>query len=134
MRAEITWTGEGYQFEGSDANGNAICIDGEGEAGVSPMDSVLMAVGSCGAVDILYLMRKMKQEVSSLVVEVDGERQEKESAKPWKSIRVIFHVKGSVEEKQLSRAVQLSFEKYCSVALSLRPQMDIEFTYTLNKV
>ena len=119
MEITLNWHQDSHRFTGEDPDGNKIEIDGFRENGPSPMQLLLFALGSCTGIDMVVILEKMKQEITGLQIEVKGERQEKEQAKVWKEMEVVFHIKGKVDPKKAERAMNLSLEKYCSVGLTL---------------
>ncbi len=93
--------------------------------GLGPMEALLAALGSCTAVDVQDIMKKKRTPLSSYRIELEGIRAETVPQRYTKIImRHIANGEG-VTADSLEKAVRLSFEKYCSVASSLR--QDIEF-------
>lgn len=117
MEITMDWHPGGRHFTGVDPDGNKIEIDGFREAGPSPMQLLLFAVGSCSGIDMVVILEKMKQQLTGLRIEVKGVEQGQ--AKVWKEMEVVFHVSGDVDPKKAERAMNLSLEKYCSVSLTM---------------
>jgi putative redox protein len=93
--------------------------------GLGPMEALLAALGSCTAVDVQDIMKKKRTPLSTYCIELEGIRAE---TIPQRYTKIIMRHIGSgegVTKENLDKAVRLSFEKYCSVASSLRE--DIEF-------
>jgi putative redox protein len=84
------------------------------------MQSLLSALAGCSSVDVISILKKQRQELTGLVIEVDGKREEGKEPSLWKEIEIIFRLEGNVESAKAKRAVDLSLEKYCSVAETLR--------------
>ncbi len=103
-------------------------IGGE-ELGARPMELVLMAVGSCSSMDVLSILKKMKQEVTNYRVEVNGEREPDAVPAVFTDIHIKFIVGGNVEESKLARAIELSMEKYCSVSIMLKSTVNITTSF-----
>ncbi len=114
-----------YGFTITDAKGHTMKIDipadqgGHGD-GLRPMQTVLAALCGCSAVDVISILKKQRQTLSDLVIKVDGERQKGVEPSLWEKVHLLFQITGDVEPGKASRAVQLSMEKYCSVAETLR--------------
>jgi putative redox protein len=114
-----------YGITVTDAKGHTIKIDipveqgGNGD-GFRPMQTVLAALCGCSAVDVVSILKKQRQPLSDLVIKVDGERQHGMEPSLWEKVHLLFQITGDVEPAKASRAVQLSIEKYCSVAETLR--------------
>lgn len=119
MEIKLDWQPGGRAFTGIDEKGNTIHLDGYTEAGVSPMNTLLFALGGCSGIDMVAILEKMKQEIKTFSIEVKGEREEVGKAKIWKKMHLIFHLTGEIEPAKAERAMNLSLEKYCSVALTL---------------
>lgn len=100
-------------FLGVDAYGHATLLSpGEGP-GVSPMQLLLLGVGGCTAIDMVDILRKGRQPLEDLEIQITGERAE-EYPKPWSAIHIhyIFYGAG-LDPQKVERAVELSVEKYC---------------------
>jgi putative redox protein len=114
-----------YGFTITDAKGHTMKIDipadqgGHGD-GLRPMQTVLAALCGCSAVDVISILKKQRQPLSDLLIKVDGERQKGVEPALWEKIHLLFQITGDVDPAKASRAVQLSIEKYCSVAETLR--------------
>ena len=97
----------------------------------TPMELLLAALGSCTAVDVVSILRKKRQEVTDYRVEVSGERRD-EHPRSFKRMEVHHIVTGrSISEQSVAQAIQLSEEKYCSVAATLRPTVAIVSSYKI---
>lgn len=130
MKAEVTWqpSDAGLAFEGVMDDGRTISLDGSGE-GLSPMQAVLISVGACSSVDVVEIMRKSRQAIDSCVCKLEATRAES-APRVFTSIHAHYEVSGNkINEKHLSRAVQLSTEKYCSVMLMLTGEVNITTSY-----
>ena len=90
------------------------------------MDSLLLALAGCMAIDVQVILERSRVPLTGLEVEVEGERAPT-APKRYTSIRLAYRVEGPGEEHQakLERAVALSEEKFCSVLHSLRSDIDI---------
>lgn len=129
--------GEPFHFEAKNEAGNAVMIDagaaigGTGK-GVRPMELLLMGLAGCASIDVISILRKQRQNIASVKVDVEGERGESQEANPYKNIKVKFSLTGEIEDAHLKRAIELSMEKYCSVAKTLEKTATINWEYTLN--
>lgn len=135
MKITLNRLNDEFLFECKNSAGNTILLDNtrqEDAKGVSPMESVLMAVAGCSGIDIVMILKKQRQIITSFKAEVEGERVEVEDAKPFKSIRVVFFLEGEIETKKALKAVQLSFEKYCSVSKTLEPNVTVTYGLWVN--
>ena len=123
MEARIKWV-ENAAFVGTTGSGHGIVIDGPPDIGgrnlgVRPMELMLLSVGACSAVDVVHILRKGRQDIADVQVEVKGERAETEP-KVFTKIHLHFVVAGrGLTRERVERAVQLSAEKYCSASIML---------------
>jgi putative redox protein len=117
----LTWQ-EDFRFEGVTRQGSVTSIDGDGEAGASPTQLLLEAIGACSGIDVVDILRKGRQPIEGLTVELGGERAE-EAPRRYTRLRLLFRVRGQVDRSKVERAVALSLDKYCSVYHSLDPEL-----------
>lgn len=133
MEANLHWTG-GMQFVCEAGSGHAVVIDGPPDiggrnSGVRPMEMILMGLGGCASVDVIHILKKARQNVSDVDVKLIAERADTDP-KVFTKINLHFVVKGEgLSEKQVSRAVSLSSEKYCSASIMLRGSVDITHSH-----
>ncbi|WP_404341442.1 OsmC family protein [Pseudoalteromonas mariniglutinosa] len=129
MQANVKWVA-GNTFLGlSDSGHNVVFDAGSESAAASPMEMVLMSVGCCSSVDVVSILQKAKQSFSDVQVQLRAERAES-APRVFTKINLHFVVTGNnVSEKHLARAVQLSAEKYCSVALMLDKTVEITHSH-----
>ena len=113
-----------YGFVATDESGNTIMLDSIGTQtpnfGVSPMQTLLMSLAGCSSIDVLLILEKQKQIVNNYEVKVSGTKVKVNDFSLWDEINLEFFIEGNVDEDKAKRAVQLSIDKYCSVAETLR--------------
>ncbi len=136
MEATITWL-DGVRFEGRSGSGHAVVMDGPPDlggknGGARPMEMMLMGMGGCASFDVLTILEKSRQQVSSCVTHIDAERADAVPA-VFTSIHLKFVVTGSdLKESVVKRAVSLSAEKYCSASIMLaKAGVDITHSYEI---
>jgi putative redox protein len=120
-------------FVGYSPSGHAILLDTDHNrnSAPTPMELLLVALGSCTGVDVVSILRKKRQEVSAYRVEVRGERRD-DHPRSYKRMEVHHIVTGlSISEQSVTQAIQLSEEKYCSVAATLRPTVEIVSSFEI---
>ncbi|MCX6311409.1 MAG: OsmC family protein [Bacteroidetes bacterium] len=133
MKVQLQRLDDAFKFEAKSEEGNSVIFDiapeqgGKGK-GIRPMQSLLMALGGCSAVDIIIILKKQKQEITDFRIEIDGEREKEKEPALWQDVHVIYHLDGTIEPEKAKRAVQLSMEKYCSVAATLE-KADAKITW-----
>ncbi|MBL7910302.1 MAG: OsmC family protein [Bacteroidia bacterium] len=137
MRINIKRTDDDFKMEAVNEDGNSLLMDaspdigGHGK-GMRPMQLLLSALGGCSAIDIILILKKQKQEIESFEIEVDGDREKTEDVSLFKNIALHFKIKGKVDKDKAERAVQLSVDKYCSVAKTLEATAKITYKVTVN--
>ncbi len=114
-----------FGFEATDANGHMVRMDSSVETGgenfgVRPMQMLLMGLGGCSAIDIVMILKKQRQEVKDFSINITGERETGKEATLWKSAKITFTLTGAIEMEKAERACELSINKYCSVAETLK--------------
>lgn len=130
-RVEVTWVGE-HRFDTGRPGGPTSRLDGEGITGQSPVDAVLSALAACSAVDVVDILAKRRTPVERLRVEARGERREELPRRIMKmELRYIVDGAG-IDVTQVERAIALSHEKYCSVAATLAPDLEVRSVAVVN--
>jgi putative redox protein len=105
--------------------------DLERASAATPMELLLIALGSCTAVDVISILHKKRQQVTDYRVEVRGTRRE-EHPRSYSGMEVRHIVRGrKISEKALTQAIELSETKYCSVVATLRPTVEITSSYEI---
>jgi putative redox protein len=120
-------------FVGITPSGHAQVLDTDHEraSAATPMELLLIALGSCTAVDVISILHKKRQQVTAYRVEVRGTRRT-EHPRSYSRMEVRHIVHGrNVSEKALAQAIELSETKYCSVAATLRPTAEIVSSYEI---
>jgi putative redox protein len=131
MKVTLERKNDAYWFQGTGKNLVPINID-NGENGASPMELLLMAVGSCSAIDVVSILKKQRQEITKYSMEVHGERVERAQARPFQSMHVTIFLEGNINASKAKKAADLSFQKYCSVSLTIEPQVPIKYSVYVN--
>ncbi len=123
MKARIEWAGNA-KFVGESGSGHQIIMDGPPESGgnnegVRPMEMMLLGMGGCSSFDVVHILKKQRQHVTSCVAELTAERADSEP-KVFTRIHLHFIVKGDkLHHSRVEKAVELSAEKYCSASIML---------------
>ena len=124
---DVRWEGRGLEFTARGRAGREMLIDGDTQAAVSPVETLLIALATCMAADIMDIGGKMRLPIESLEVKASGMRNP-EPPRRFLSVRLVFSVAGVSDEDapKLQRALDLSEEKYCSVIHTLRQDLEVE--------
>lgn len=120
-------------FLGVTPSGHALPLDTDSQRSLasSPVELLLVALGSCTATDVASILVKKRQRVTSYIVEVTGERRD-EYPRSFTSMKVHHILTGrSISPQAVAHAIELSETKYCSVAATLRPTVEIQSTFEI---
>jgi putative redox protein len=115
--ARATWI-EKQRFDGISDSGHAIVVDGDHTAGNSPMELVLIGLCGCTGYDVVSILQKKREPLTSLEVSAEAERAT-DPPRVYTQIKLLYRVGGKVSRKAIEDAVRLSKEKYCSVSAML---------------
>ena len=129
-RIEVGWLGAS-EFEAHRAGGAKIRIDGDSKSAPSPFDTLLAAIATCAATDVVSILAKQRTPVKALGVSVEAQRVD---ATPRRLASAVLHFSitapGTTQAKA-ERAVELSVTKYCSVRSSLLTEIPVTWTIEL---
>jgi putative redox protein len=129
VAVELVWS-QGFQFEGSSGS-NRLTIDGDSQAGPSPVQLMVFGLASCMAIDVLDIVRKGRHAVTAFRATLVGERAP-EPPKRLLRATLRFEIHGSVPPATVERAIALSREKYCSVWHSMREDIQLATSFELH--
>ncbi|MCC5933897.1 MAG: OsmC family protein [Candidatus Cyclonatronum sp.] len=123
---------QNVHFEATNADGSTVHIDGSpaigGEGkGMRPMELLLTAVASCSVFDIVSILQKQREPLEDVQISARGKRGEGADVKPFTEIKLVFTLKGALNQEKARRAVSLAVEKYCSVGASLDPNIPVSW-------
>ena len=122
----LRWIPGGNRFVSTDSTGHSVVMSTPKEnSGMKPSELILSALAGCASVDVVDILAKKRTPLSHLEVQVSAEQ---DADPPWtfRKIYVKFLVKGEgLTEKNVAQAIELSEEKYCSVAATLRGKAEI---------
>ena len=132
MKATVRFVSDDL-FLGTTPSGHALPLDTDKQrsSAPSPVELLLVALGSCTATDVASILAKKRQHVTSYMIEVSGERRD-EYPRSYTSMKVHHILTGrSISEKAVADAIELSETKYCSVAATLRPTVEIQTSFEI---
>jgi putative redox protein len=136
--ARITWVQDAL-FVGESGSGHTITMDGSPDVGgrnlaARPMEMVLIGMGGCTAIDVASMLRKQRQDVRDIIVELEAERADAHP-KVFTSVKLVYRVRGQKLNRALvERAVSLSDEKYCSATAMIRKSANVTHEIVLEEV
>ena len=132
--ATVKWVG-GEEYLATMPSGQAVVIDADREhnSAPGPMDILLGALGACSSVDVVSILAKKRNKLASLEVVISGERA-KDPPSVWTKIDLVYKLSGELDEKAVRDAIELSQNKYCSVAATLRKTAEITYRFEISPV
>ena len=137
MKTTVSWKGNRL-FMGQASTGHQVLMDGPrgyggNDAGVRPMELVLLGLGGCGAFDVVSILEKKRMLPDSLEVTIEAERRD-EHPKVYTAIRVHYDLTGDkLTEAAVAKAIHLSDTKLCSVAAMLGQTAGITTAFTIHR-
>ncbi len=129
--ASVKWIG-GKQFIGVDSTKHSVVLSTPDEGvGMKPSELMLVALASCTAVDVVEILNKKRLGLEALEISAEAE-QEKDPPWTFRKIHLTYRLKGEkLTEKDVAQAIELSEEKYCSVAATLRGVAEITTSFEI---
>ena len=136
MKIELRRLNDAVHFECTSEEGLRAETDGSPDVGGQdlaprPMQMLLMAHASCSAIDVVHLLKKMRQPLTDIRVTADGERATDEVPAVFKKIHLHYILSGDIDPKSAEKAIRLSTEKYCSVGVMLSKTAEITWSFEL---
>ena len=135
MKIHLKRLNSNYHFETRNERGDVVHLDNKSEPspqGASPMELLLMGIAGCSSIDIVMILKKQQLEMINLEMEVEGFRVDGAVPNVFKRIHLKIFIDGEIPENKAIRAVDLSLEKYCSVAKMLEKTAEITSEVILN--
>ena len=129
---------EGSTFEGVAGSGHRVTMDvapevGGRNLGLRPMEMVLLGLGGCTAIDVLHMLRKGRQPITDMRVELDAERAD-DVPKVFTKIHLHFVLTGAgLDPHKIERAINLSASKYCSASMMLNKTAEMTHDFEIVK-
>ena len=139
MKVLLERINDNYLFEVSNSNGHRFLLDNKSKnegsvKGISPMELLLMGLAGCSSIDVVAILKKQKINPKSIKMEVKGERTPGAIPALFHTINVDVILEGDFLPEKAKRAVDLSFEKYCSVSKTLESTAKINYSIILNGI
>jgi putative redox protein len=136
MKISIQRLAAPYLMEASNEAGHTLLMDsgadGNPAQAMTPMQLLLAGIGGCSTVDIVLILQKQRQNVADIQVQVQGERAKDQTPAVFTDIQLHYTLIGdNLEEEKVRRAIDLSIEKYCSVAKMLEKTANISYSFEI---
>lgn len=138
VKIEINRVDEDFRMEAVNEKGNSIYMDagasdGGHDSAMRPMQLLLAAMGGCSAIDLIGILRKQREPLTDLKITVTGEREQGVVPALYTAVHAHFKLFGNINEEKADRAVQLSVDKYCSVAKTLEKSAVVTHSFEIVK-
>ena len=132
LEINTAWQG-GMAFLGKNQDSAQIQIGKlKGQSGVTPMETVLVALAGCSGSDVLLILEKKRLEVQDLKINVRAKRAE-DHPRVYTEIEMEYILQGNLPEKDVEQAIRLSKEKYCSVGVMLEKTAKLTTSFKILK-
>lgn len=134
MKIEIERLDDAFHMEATNERGNKMQMDSSSESGghdlgFSPMQLMLAGIGGCSTIDIVDIMKKQRENLQDIKVTVTAEREKDKTPALFTTIHLHYRLFGDVNKEKAQRAVELSMDKYCSVAKILEKSANITYDF-----
>lgn len=134
MKVEIERLNDAFHMKATNEQGNSIELDSNPESGghdlgFRPMQLMLAGIGGCSTIDIIDIMKKQRENLEDIKVIVTAEREKDQTPALFTSIHLHYRLFGDISEEKAKRAVELSMEKYCSVAKIMEKSAEITYDF-----
>jgi putative redox protein len=130
-KATLTWSRD-LVFAGRTPQGYELDFDADAQWGCKPTEALLLSLGGCMAIDIVSILKKMRMEIRRFQIDLAGERNP-DPPQYFRAVEMVFHLTGkNLDPRRIDRAIALSRQTYCSVYNSLRPDLDLKISYTVD--
>ena len=121
MLIQLERLDDAFNLRATNEQGNSVETDaapaiGGGGKGMRPMEMLLSSLGACSSIDVIDILRKMRQPLNDIKVTLNGEREKDKTPSLFTDIHISFNLYGDLDVDKAQRAVDMSMEKYCSVA------------------
>ncbi|MBE2224533.1 MAG: OsmC family protein [Anaerolineae bacterium] len=135
--AQLVWTGEDWNFETTLGSGYQVQFKAPepNATGGSPMEFLLAGVAGCTGVDVLSILNKMRQDVTGLTVDIEGDRAE-DYPMVYTDVTIVYNLTGTdIDPDAVEKAIELSMTKYCSASIIFkRAGVKVSTTYHIETV
>ena len=126
-----TINGTGRQFVAQSGTGHAFVMDdADGASGPKPIEFALLALGGCTAFDVISILRKKRQKVTSYEIELRAE-QNSEPPAYFTRVEIKHRLRGQIDPEAVRTAIHLSETKYCSVGAMIAKTAKLETTFEI---
>lgn len=136
MKITIQRLNDAVHMEAKNEDGVTLHMDGTPDIGgqnlgFRPMQMLLAAAGGCSSIDIIGILKKQRQPLEDFKVDVEAERVSVDDYSEFKSIHLHYTLSGDLDKNKVSRAIDLSLTKYCSVTKTLEKTAKVTSSFEI---
>jgi putative redox protein len=137
MKIKIDRIDKAYNLKATNEDGQSVLLDASPEIGgnnngMRPMQLLISALGGCSTIDIVNILTKQRQNLKDIKVEIEADREIGKTPSLFTNINVHFLLYGKIDETKAKKAVELSMDKYCSVARIIEKTAKITYSIEIN--
>jgi putative redox protein len=137
MEINLVRKNDKFNFEAENPAGEKVQLDAKAEIGgegkgFRPMEMLLIGLGGCSGIDMVNVLTKQKEPLKDVKINIKASRRDEEMPPIFKEIDIHFDLYGALSDTKVARALDLTFDKYCSVSNILGRSATIKFTYTIH--
>ncbi len=128
-----------FHFSIINESGNLVETDASPEIGgtdaaLRPMELLLAGLASCSSIDVVLLLQKMRQPLLDIQVDIKAERRKDETPSLFETIHLHFILTGSLENDKVEKVINMSIDKYCSVAKIIEKTCPITWDFEIKEL
>ncbi|MEM7551678.1 MAG: OsmC family protein [Bacteroidota bacterium] len=136
MKIKLKRQNDAYHVRAENETGQTLDLDanpelGGEDKGLRPMQAVLAALGGCSTIDVVSILKKQHQPVEDLEINIEAEREQDVTPALFTKIHIHFELQGDLDSSKVERAVDLSMDKYCSVAKIVEKTAEITYSFEI---
>ncbi len=137
MKVKLERVNDAVHFVGSNEDGTEVHFDGAAEIGgeglgVRPMQGFLMSLAACSSIDVVLLLKKMRQKVVDFSVDVQGERVDT-VPKTFRTIHLHYRLSGEIKPEKLEKVLEMAVHQLCSVSKMVEKNVEITYSYAITR-
>lgn len=136
MKIVVTRLDNNYNLKATNPEGQSLLMDaapeiGGSNRGMRPMQLLISALGGCSSIDVINILKKQRQDLKDIKVEIEAEREQGKTPSLFTQIHVHFILTGKIDPLKAKKAIELSMEKYCSVSGILGKSANIKYSFEI---
>lgn len=121
MKIHLKRVNDSVLFEATNGRGHTVRIEGSRDIGgtdsaPSPTEYLIMSQAGCTAIDVVELLKKMRQPLNHLEIETEAHRDPDRIPKVFTGIHLHYKLYGNVLPEKAEKAITMSIDKYCTVS------------------